>query len=79
MSWLIVAIMVSLPNDTTGSDIYAFVQFPFASHISCTAFLEQNREMVEIISSSEYGGREVALTLCLDNANLYNLANGDAI
>jgi len=79
MNWLIIAVMVSLPNDYTGSDVFAFTQFPFPSHLSCQKFLDDNREMVEIISSNEWGGRDVALTLCVDNAQLANLMNGDAV
>ena len=76
MNWLIIAVMVSLPNDFTGSDVFAFTQFPFASHLSCQKFLDENREMVEIISSNEWDGRDVALTLCVDNAQLHNLMKG---
>ena len=76
MNWLIIAVMVSLPNDYTGSDVFAFTQFPFPSHLSCQKFLEDNREMVEIISSNECDGRDVELTLCVDNAQLHNLMKG---
>ena len=76
MNWLIIAVMVSLPNDYTGSDVFAFTQFPFPSHFSCQKFLDDNREMVEIISSNEWDGRDVALTLCVDNAQLHNLMKG---
>ena len=78
MNWIIVAVMISLPNDFSGSDVFAFTQFPFPSRLSCETFLKQNREMVEIISSNEWDGREVALTLCVDNAQLANLKNGIA-
>ena len=78
MNFIIVAIMISLPNDFTGSDVFAFTQFPFPSRLSCETFLKQNREMVEIISSSEYNGRDVALTLCVDNVQLVNLMKGTA-
>ena len=78
MNFIIVAIMISLPNDFTGSDVFAFTQFPFPSRLSCETFLKQNQQMVEIISSSEYDGRDVALTLCLDNAQLVNLMKGTA-
>ena len=78
MNFIIVAIMISLPNDFTGSDVFAFTQFPFPSRLSCERFLKQNQLMVEIISSSEYDGRDVELTLCLDNAQLVNLLKGTA-
>lgn len=78
MNFIIVAIMISLPNDFTGSDVFAFTQFPFPSRLSCETFLKQNQQMVEIISSSEYDGRDVELTLCLDNAQLVNLLKGTA-
>ena len=78
MNFIIVAIMISLPNDFTGSDVFAFTQFPFPSRLSCETFLKQNQEMVEIISSDEWNGRDVALTLCVDNAQLANLINGTA-
>ena len=78
MNFIIVAIMISLPNDFTGSDGFAFTQFPFPSRLSCETFLKQNQQMVEIISSSEYDGRDVELTLCLDNAQLVNLLKGTA-
>ena len=76
MNFIIVAVMLSLPNDFTGSDVFAFTQFPFPSRLSCETFLKQNQEMVEIISSDEWNGRDVALTLCVDNAQLANLING---
>ena len=78
MNFIIVVIMISLPNDFTGSDVFAFTQFPFPSRLSCETFLKQNQQMVEIISSSEYDGRDVELTLCLDNAQLVNLMKGTA-
>lgn len=78
MNFIIVVIMISLPNDFTGSDVFAFTQFPFPSRLSCETFLKQNQQMVEIISSSEYDGRDVELTLCLDNAQLVNLLKGTA-
>ena len=78
MNWIIVAVMISLPNDFTGSDVFAFTQFPFPNRLSCETFLKQNREMVEKISSKEWDGREVGLTLCVDNAQLANLKNGVA-
>ena len=78
MNFIIVAIMISLPNDFTGSDVFAFTKFPFPSRLSCETFLKQNQQMVEIISSSEYDGRDVELTLCLDNAQLVNLLKGTA-
>ena len=78
MNFIIVVIMISLPNDFIGSDVFAFTQFPFPSRLSCETFLKQNQQMVEIISSSEYDGRDVELTLCLDNAQLVNLLKGTA-
>ena len=78
MNFIIVAIMISLPNDFTGSDVFAFTQFPFPSRLSCETFLKQNQQMVEFISSSQYDGRDVELTLCLDNAQLVNLMKGTA-
>ena len=78
MNFIIVAIMISLPNDFTGSDVFAFTQFPFPSRLSCETFLKQNQQMVEFISSSQYDGRDVELTLCLDNAQLINLMKGTA-
>ena len=78
MNLIIVAIMISLPNDFTGSDVFAFTQFPFPSRLSCETFLKQNQQMVEFISSSQYDGRDVELTLCLDNAQLVNLMKGTA-
>ena len=78
MNFIIVAIMISLPNDFTGSDVFAFTQFPFPSRLSCETFLKQNQQMVEFISSSQYDGRDVELTLCLDNAQLINLMLGTA-
>ena len=78
MNFIIVVIMISLPNDFTGSDVFAFTQFPFPSRLSCETFLKQNQQMVEFISSSQYDGRDVELTLCLDNAQLINLMKGTA-
>ena len=78
MNFIIVAIMISLPNDFTGSDVFAFTQFQFPSRLSCEKFLKQNQQMVEFISSSQYDGRDVELTLCLDNAQLINLMKGTA-
>ena len=79
MKWVIVAVMVNLPTDAVGSDVFAFTQFPFPSQLMCETFLKQNRDMVTTISSNKWDGREVKLTVCLDTAQLDNLINGRTV
>ena len=79
MKWVIVAVMVNLPTDTIGSDVFAFTQFPFPSKLMCETFLKKNQTLVTTISSNKWGGREVKLTVCLDTAQLDNLINGRSV